>query len=82
MTSQPILQAIAIHILSNISQRKGNKTMKLGQLIEYNKRNIFLFYSLRYWAICVYNYLYFDTWSKSQDKNLNILRMKRAFEVK
>ena len=42
MTSQPILQTIAIHILSNISQSKGNKTMKLGQLIEYNKRNIFL----------------------------------------
>ena len=24
----------------------------------------------------------FATWTKSQDKNLNILRMKRAFEVK
>ena len=24
----------------------------------------------------------FDTWPKSQDKNLNILRTKRAFEVK
>ena len=35
MTSQPGLQTIAIHILSNIS-------MKLGQLIEYNKRNFFL----------------------------------------
>ena len=35
MTSQPGLQTIAIHILSNIS-------MKFGQLIEYNKRNFFL----------------------------------------
>ena len=41
MTSQPELQAIAIHILPNISQSKGNQTMKFGQLIEYNKRNIF-----------------------------------------
>ena len=42
MTSQTGLQAIAIHILPNISQSKGNWTMKFSQLIEYNKRNIFL----------------------------------------
>ena len=42
MTSQPGLQTIAIHILPNISQIKGNQTMKFGQLIEYKKRNIFL----------------------------------------
>ena len=42
MRSQPGLQTIAIHILPNISQSKDNKTMKFGQLIEYNKRNIFL----------------------------------------
>ena len=53
MTSQPGLQTIAIHIFPNISQSKdkqylnisqskGNQTMKFGQLIEYNKRNIFL----------------------------------------
>ena len=42
MTSQTGLQAIAIHILPNISQSKGNQTIKFGQLIEYNKRNIFL----------------------------------------
>ena len=41
MTSQPGLQTIAIHILPNISQSKGNQTMKFGQLIEYNKRNNF-----------------------------------------
>ena len=42
MTSQPGLQTIAIHIFPNISQSKGNQTMKFGQLIEYNKKNIFL----------------------------------------
>ena len=42
MTSQHGLQTIAIHVLSNISQSKGNQTMKFGQLIEHNKRNIFL----------------------------------------
>ena len=42
MTSQLALQAIAIHILTNISRSKGNLTMKFGQVIEYTKRNIFL----------------------------------------
>ena len=32
MTSQPGLQTIVIHMLPNISQRKGNQTMKFGQL--------------------------------------------------
>ena len=35
MASQPGLQTIAMHILPNISQIKGNSTMKFGQLIEY-----------------------------------------------
>ena len=42
MISQPDLQTIAIHILSNISESKGNQVMEFGQFIEYNKRNIFL----------------------------------------
>ena len=33
---------MAIHIFPNISQSKGNQTMKFGQSIDYNKRNIFL----------------------------------------
>ena len=41
MTSQPGFQTMAVHILPNISQSKGNQTMQFGQLIEYNKRNIF-----------------------------------------
>ena len=42
MTSQPGLQTIVIHILTNISESKGKQTMRFGQLTEYNKRNIFL----------------------------------------
>ena len=42
MTSQPGKQAIAIHILPNISRSKGSQTMKFAQLIEYYLRNIFL----------------------------------------
>ena len=41
MTSQPVYQTIAIHIFPNISRSKDNQAMKLGQLIEYNMRNIF-----------------------------------------
>ena len=41
MMPQPGLQTFAIHILLNISQSKSNQTMKFGQSIEYNKRNIF-----------------------------------------
>ena len=50
MTSQPGLQTIAIHILLNISQSKGNQAMKFGQLIEYNKRNTLLQKLWRKWA--------------------------------
>ena len=42
MTSQPGSQTNAMHILPNISQSKGDQTMKFAQLIEYIKRNIFL----------------------------------------
>ena len=42
MTSQPGLQTIAKHILPNIAQSNSNPTIKFGQLIEYNKSNIFV----------------------------------------
>ena len=42
MTLQPGKPIIAIQILSNILRSKGNQTMKFGQSIEYNMRNIFL----------------------------------------
>ena len=42
MTSQPGEKTIAIHKFTNITRSKGNQTMKFGQIIEYNMRNIFL----------------------------------------
>ena len=50
MTSQPGQQAITKHIFPNISQSKGNQTIKFGQLIEYNKSNIFLQKLCRKWG--------------------------------
>ena len=41
MTSQPDLQTIAINILANISQSKGNQAMKVGQSVEYNTEIFF-----------------------------------------
>ena len=41
-TSKLGKNTIATNILPNISRSKGNQTMKLGQLIKYNMRNIFL----------------------------------------
>ena len=35
-------ELIIIHILPNISRNKHNQTIRFGQLIEYNMRNIFL----------------------------------------
>ena len=42
MTSQPGQQTFVIYISSNISRSKDNQTMKFGELIEYEMRNIFL----------------------------------------
>ena len=39
ITSQPGKQTIALNILPNISRKQ---TVKIGRLIEYNIRNIFL----------------------------------------
>ena len=47
MTSQPGQQTIIIQILSNICRSKGNQTIKFGQLIDCNIRNIFLEKSFR-----------------------------------
>ena len=40
-------QQITMHILPNISRGKDNHAMKLGQLIEYYRANIFLQKSCR-----------------------------------
>ena len=42
MMSQTGQQIIAINILCNIRRSKDNKTIKFGQLGEYNMRNVFL----------------------------------------
>ena len=42
MTSQTGQQKIRIHILPNISRIKDSQVMKLGQLIKYSLRNIFV----------------------------------------
>ena len=41
MTPQPGSQTIAIHILPNTLRSRANQTMKLGQLLEHNKKNTF-----------------------------------------
>ena len=41
MTSQPVTDVKPTHI-ANISRIKGNQTMKVSQLIEHPKTNIFL----------------------------------------
>ena len=43
MTSQTGLQTIAINILPNISQSKGNQTMKFGRLVESKRKKNFFF---------------------------------------
>ena len=42
MSSYPGNLTIAIQKLPNTLRSKGNQTMKFGQLIEYNMRNIVL----------------------------------------
>ena len=42
MTSQSAEQIITIHIFFNISRNKENWTIKFGQLIENDIRNIFI----------------------------------------
>ena len=41
MTSKTGQQTITMHILPNISGSKNNQTIKAGQVIEHNNRNIF-----------------------------------------
>ena len=42
MNSQTEQQITTLHILFNISKSKCNETVRIGQSIEYNIRNIFL----------------------------------------
>ena len=42
LTEKPEKQTIAIHILRNISTSKSNSKIRFGQLIQHNRRKIFL----------------------------------------
>ena len=42
MTLQPGAKTVTVHTLPNISLNKNNQEIKIGQLIEYKKRNNFL----------------------------------------
>ena len=42
MTSQTRQQIITTHILPNKSRSKGNQAMKIGQLMKYNVRTVFV----------------------------------------
>ena len=42
LTSQPGQQTTVIHILPNISRSKDNQTIKFGQLMDCNMKNVFL----------------------------------------
>ena len=60
-----------MHILANISKSKGNQTIKVGQLIECNIRNIFLEKS---YIKC--------GWETSPKPFSEILKLIMNFEVK
>ena len=63
MTSHAEKQTIAIHILPSMLRRKRNQTMKFGQLIEYNMRNIFLEKS---WIKCGEGFIHLSFFKNSK----------------
>ena len=67
MTSQPAKQTIAINILPKISRCKSNQTIKFGQLIECNIRNIFLEKSYTEKIVNVVEKLFQDPFLKDQN---------------
>ena len=50
MTLQTETQRVVINLLPNTSKSKSNQTMKFGQSIEYNVKNIFLQKLSRKWG--------------------------------
>ena len=50
MASQTRQQKVAVHILPNISRRKGKQTEEVRQLTGYSMRNIFLEKSYTKWG--------------------------------
>ena len=73
MTSEPGKQTVAMHILSNTSGSKGNRTINFGHLIECKMRNTFLEKSCtncgeetipRFFSKKLKLNLFLDQWSK------------------
>ena len=58
MTSQPGLQTIPIHTLPNISQSKGNQTMKFSPFLEYNKINFIYLFTYLFIYLSIYLSIY------------------------
>ena len=80
MTLQPAQQTIAIHILPIISRSKVNQTMKLGQLIEHKKRNIFLskiMQKIRQWKLVSHLSLFF----KKAYYNVKVSGLQLTFNI-
>ena len=72
MMSRTDSQTISIQILPDISQSKNNQAMKPGQLIEQNKRNIFLQKLFKKW----------DMENSSRPLSFFFLKKKALYEVK
>ena len=73
LTSQLGKLKIAMHTLPNISTRKGNQTMKVGDLVEYNPRNIFLEKSYsKYGGVTI---------PRSFSKNSKLTRLQSRFYI-
>ena len=70
LTSQPDKQTIEIHVMHNFSKSKGKQTMKVGQLTEYNMRNIFIEY--KNFAQNMVEKLLLDTFLKKSKFNISL----------
>ena len=78
-TSQSGYKTIAIYILPNISRNKDNHTIKFGQFVDYNKRNIFknnmqkkYILKIRIY-VCMYNiciYMFFKNYAENEASGL------------
>ena len=88
MTPQPGSKTITIHILPNISRSKGKETLKVGQLIEHKKRNIFLLLSYENEAVRLIPELFFffkkalyEVKTSGLQRNFNIFRYSSTWHT-
>ena len=82
MMSSTVKQTITIHIFSNISRCKDNQTMKFGELIEYNVRNIFLQKSCKKWDLFLFFlYVLFGVKASGQLWMLKFCKSRNFYHV-